>query len=489
MSDGGVPPIMLRELFDRSSFSAAMRARFNVTADRLGRNPQLSLPQALGGSGYKGLMRALNNPRVAQAELLDAVYRETIERIEPGEELLSVEDTTDLIFGGSRGRKGLPRLEAKGTGFRAHIALCVRMNELVDGNSRHDVLGVLDLEQIVRDEKTKASANRTSTQRYQDPNKESLRWHRTVERAERLVAGRASLIHVRDREADDYVQLCAMVHSGQRFVQRMRVPRRLAEPPEHDPTARKIDEAVRTLEGVCEREVHLSPRGQGKFDRRPAADRQKHPARRGRQARLRFEACSICVRRPNDVSVSLQLPDSLRINVVHVREVDVPPGEQAVEWYLLTGEPIVTVEQVERVVDIYRARWLIEEFNKALQTGCQYEKLQMETADRLWSMLAFYCPIATNLLALRTLAHRDTEASAEQILDEDEIEVLRADNPKLRSRPISVQMAVLLIARIGGHFSHNGPPGWLTLLRGMVTLRERAEGWRLARQLMTRAPP
>src|SRR5438034_11604640 len=104
-----------------------MRARLNATAERLGRNPQLSLPQALGSAGYKGLMRMLSNPRVPQAEVLEAVYRATLEGIGSGDkEVLSIEDTTDLTFGGDRGRQRLPRLEGKATGFRAHVSLCVR---------------------------------------------------------------------------------------------------------------------------------------------------------------------------------------------------------------------------------------------------------------------------------------------------------------------------------------------------------------------------
>jgi hypothetical protein len=479
MSDGGPAPIVLTRLFEKTAVSAAVRARLNVTAERLGRDPQLSLPQALGGAGYKGLMRALSNPRVPKAAMLDAVYGATVERIEPGQDVLCIEDTTDLVFGGLRGRKGLPRLASTTTGFRAHIALCVR-----DDASR-GVLGVLDLEQIVREEQPKPE--QSLEEQYNSPTKESLRWQRTVERTEARVAGRGSLIHVRDREGDDYAQLAAMVLNGWRFVQRMRQARRLAEGPAHAPAARKVDEAMQALTGICDRDVGLSPRAQGKLDPRPPKDRKRYPTRRTRVAHLRFYACRLDVLRPE--YVPKQLGPSLSLNVVHVQEVDAPPDAEPVEWYLLTTEPIDTAEQVLRIVDIYRARWLIEEFNKGLQTGCQYEKLQLETADRLWLMLAFYCPIVTNLLALRALAHQDAEAPATGVLDRDEVDVLYAERPRLRDKHLTVQAALLAIASLGGHFTHNGPPGWLVLLRGMASLRERTQGWRLARQQSSRAPP
>ena len=478
MNEGDAAPRMLGRLFDRACVPTKMRARLNRTAESLHKNPQRSLPQALGGAGYKGLMRALRNPRVPQAELLNAVYAATVERIGLRQEVLCIEDTTDLIFGGPRGRKGLPRLESKATGFRAHIALCA-------GLENHDVLGVLDLEQIVRKDESKAG--QSDIERYNDPNKESLRWQRTVDRTEARTQARARLIHVRDREADDYAQLCDLVQKGRRFVQRMRQARVLSDAPEHAPDARKIDDAMRTLTGICEREVHLSPRAQSKFDPRPHGTRKLHPARLGRPARLSFRACTLQVKRP--ANAPRTLPPALSLNVVNVLELDVPDGADAIEWFLLTSEPIDTVEQVERIVDIYRGRWLIEEFNKALQTGCQFEKLQMESADRLWTMLAFYCPIATDLLAMRALAHKAADTPADAVLHPDELDVLRAERPRLRTKPLTVQSALLAIAALGGHFSSNGPPGWLVLLRGMVTLRERAHGWRLAKQPPTRGPP
>jgi hypothetical protein len=47
--------------------------------------------------------------------------------------------------------------------------------------------------------------------------------------------------------------------------------------------------------------------------------------------------------------------------------------------YYVTTEPIATEQQVAAVVDAYRQRWLIEEFFKALKTGCQYQQLQLES--------------------------------------------------------------------------------------------------------------
>jgi DDE family transposase len=69
----------------------------------------------------------------------------------------------------------------------------------------------------------------------------------------------------------------------------------------------------------------------------------------------------------------------LTLNVVRVWEPKPPRGAPAVCWMLYTSEPIDTAEQLLTIVDQYRSRWVIEEFFKALKTGCAFEKRQLES--------------------------------------------------------------------------------------------------------------
>jgi hypothetical protein len=50
----------------------------------------------------------------------------------------------------------------------------------------------------------------------------------------------------------------------------------------------------------------------------------------------------------------------LRTNVVAVTERNCPKGQEPIAWYLVTNEPIDTIEQVAAIVDAYRARWVVE---------------------------------------------------------------------------------------------------------------------------------
>ena len=95
---------------------------------------------------------------------------------------------------------------------------------------------------------------------------------------------------------------------------------------------------------------------------------------------------------------------------------------------LLTTEPIDTVEQIVRIVDWYRTRWLIEEFFKALKTGCAYEKRQLESLPTLLVALALLAPIAWRLLLLRHLSREPPATAATVALTPRQLQVLRASS-------------------------------------------------------------
>ena len=92
-----------------------------------------------------------------------------------------------------------------------------------------------------------------------------------------------------------------------------------------------------------------------------------------------------------------------------------------VRWVLLTTLPVDSVEQVELVIDCYRRRWLIEEYFKAIKTGCAYEKRQLESSDTLLNALALFVPLLGVCSQLRYLA-RETP-------DDDTVVLIRAANP------------------------------------------------------------
>jgi len=178
-------------------------------------------------------------------------------------------------------------------------------------------------------------------------------------------------------------------------------------------------------------------------------------------------------------------PASLTVHLVEVVEHKPPRGVTPVEWLLVTTLPIDEPTSVAAVVDNYRARWVIEEYFKALKTGCSYEKRQLESRHALLNALGILAPLAWRLLALRTLADDDPDASAASLLDPDELHVLRKMSKDIKLGPAPTVAGILMaIARIGGHFPQNGRPGWLVLGRGLEKVLDRVEGYRLAKAEM-----
>jgi hypothetical protein len=318
------------------------------------------------------------------------------------------------------------------------------------------------LETLFRHEKAIPRRQRKAS----DNRGESGRWRRCIEDAETVLDGRAEAIHVMDREADSYAIFAALSEQKRLFVIRSFQDRVLAS--DDEARLRATAKAARI---TLRREVPLSPRPK---IRGPKGKR--HPARRCRIAKLRFAATTIDLPRTGDARATEST--SLRLNVIHVSEAKPPLGEPAVEWFLLTNLPVSTPDEIAFAVDCYRGRWTIEEYFKALKTGCQYERRQLESADSLLNALAILAPVAWRLLLLRHLARGDEKAPALAALTTKQLEVLRAVARRpLPPRP-SAKEAMLAIASLGGHLKSNGDPGWLVLGRGMHDLLLLELGWR-----------
>ena len=132
------------------------------------------------------------------------------------------------------------------------------------------------------------------------------------------------------------------------------------------------------------------------------------------------------------------------------------------------------------MIEAYRARWIIEEYFRALKQGCAYEKRQLENVHAIINALAIFVPIAWQLMALRNAARIDLDLPATKVLDRLKLQLLQR-HPKLRlpPRPTS-RDAMLAIAQLGGHIKNNGDPGWIVLGRGYDRMLMLEEGALLA---------
>ena len=432
-----------------------LNRRLGLLADQLAERPGESFPKALDDSQLEAAYRFFGNDRVSAEAILAPHFRQSARRAVEHERVLIVHDTTQFEFPGNSKREGLGRLiRPSAQGFFGHFSLALS----ADGT--RVPLGLLALETVFRLDKAIGHKNWTRAK----SRGERARWLNCIDDAETLLGGRTKAIHVMDREADSYALLAALADRTRDFVVRSFQDRVLVD---HEARLREVARASRPS---LRREVPLSPR-----PRIPGPKGKRHPARRFRIASLNVAAISVELPRTDeggDVSASIS------VNVIHVSEKKPPTGEPPVEWFLLTSLPVDTPEAIAFAVDCYRARWVIEEFFKALKTGCQYESRQLESAGSLLNALAIFAPVAWRLLLLRHLARNEAKAPATAALTTKQLQVLMAVAKKpLPARP-TVRDAMLAIAALGGHLKNNGDPGWLVIGRGLHDLLLLELGWR-----------
>lgn len=413
-------------------------------ASRIGRRPDASFPRTLGEAELEGAYRFFGNPKVDPEGILGPHVRQTVARIAQSEVALALHDTTTLSFRRDGHREGFGALNEHSQQLWTHATLAVR----ADGTRCPLGIVALSTEASIRHE----------------------RWLDNVAGANEAVGSPRRLVHVMDREADDFALFSSLLEAQARFVIRLQHDRRVNS--EGGPSI-KITEALARATVTAEREVVINARG----TKQGSKARQVHPARKTRPATLSIAAMSVVLHAPDRRP---DLPKALTLHAVRVWEATPPSDEPDVEWLLLTSESIDDVEGLLRVVDWYRARWTIEEYFKALKTGCSIEKRQLESYSSFTNAVAFFAPIAWQLLLLRYRAHHEADRDGATSLPDGMLTVLR----HIARRPLpqvpSARDVFLAIAALGGHLRRNGDPGWQTLGYGFDRLREAAEIWAIA---------
>ena len=448
-------------------------ARLVKLAKAFGESPSASIPDAMASHADEdAAYRFLSNEAITASAVLQPHIQQTVGRAAAATSIVVAHDTTDFDFGGAAKRVGMGRLRGeKGQGFFAHVSLAI------SADATRRPLGLLALCTHARvgkkrSNKTKAGHNRSGADYAKRTNKESARWLTQVQSAEQQFGSPGVLVHVMDREADAFPLLASMVENETRFVVRLARDRVARVEPEQE--SFKVRALVAQAEDGFALEVPVAARSE---KRAPRANKVSG-ARVARVAQVGFRAMRVELRRPHYVTEG---PPWLQVNVVEVHELNPPSDADRIDWILLTTEPIETPADIYSVVQHYRARWLIEEFFKALKTGCAIEKRQLETYDAMVNLLAILAPIAWQMLALRDWARSSPDSPATVVLTPTRLKVLRACGRMKLSDAPTVREALFAIAALGGHHIKRDP-GWIVLGRGMEKLVALESGW-MAHQL------
>lgn len=355
--------------------------------------------------------------------------------------LLVIQDTTSLRDDGNK------------HGLYLHAAIAV---DASDGA----LLGLVAADLLVHDATPKAHCNNRRLDE-----KESRRWvDATSQTQDLLAAGARSVTVIADREADLY-EMFACRPEGVDVLVRSRHNRLLTDG---------------TMLGPCC--DGLAAWGQSRVEL-PAG--QRGPAR---VASIELRASPIALKRPkrNLARHAAALPEQVELNVIDAREINPPPGTKALHWRLLTTHAVASMADVQRIIELYRRRWLIEQMFRVMKTrGFDIEAVGFDEHAPLKNL-----GCATLIAAVHTqqmLHARDGQAGRPMadVFDPADHPIIETIGRTLEGRTTrqknphpsgSLAHATWICARLGGWTGYYGKPAPIVLVRGHGKLLTMLDG-------------
>lgn len=438
------------------------RDRLIQVAAAMAEDPGATFPTQMGDpSALHAAYRLFNNEAICFEQLQEPHWQHSREQARERQQVLLVQDTTDLNYSQHPKTKGLGPIgrSKKAQGFFVQSVLAV------DAHTA-EILGLAYEEPFVRRPAPQGETHAARLQR----DRESLVWERAVQ-AIGPSFSQSQWLHVGDRGADIFRLLQHIQRQACDFLIRAAQDRCVQAnhgEEEDDEEVTRLFQLVRSLPTEDSRVKDL-PR----LHDRPA-----------RQAFLQVSWSQVEILPPKNGGALCK--QAVKAWVVRVWEPNPPAGEEPLEWVLLTSVPVGSMAQAWQCVDWYTMRWTVEDFHRCLKTGCSMEKRHLQSYQDLTRLLGLVGPLAVRLLLLRSCARQTPLAPATSILPALWLRVLELfTNRALHSLDVADHLWRAL-ARLGGYrgYKGDGPPGWQTLWRGWARLQDVLQGVQLTLQFL-----
>lgn len=391
--------------------------------------------------------RFLRNRSVTASEMAAYAAERTAVRA-AGRDVVVIQDTSELALGGRRAKARGYGPVGKGGALRGLLLHAVLAVDAGTGG----VLGLVDANTWNR-----KGGKVTDRRSREASKKESRRWLDGTMRAGEVLASATCITGVSDRESDIYEHLARRpdnVHLIVRACQNRRIER-------DDPE--QIHLLFAHVDGLPE---------QGRFEVKiPAA-----PGRKARTTELAVRFTSVALRKPLH-GAAPDLPATITLTLVDVRETSTPADGKPVHWRLLTTHAVTSLGEARRIVDLYRMRWTIEEFFHTLKTaGFNIEAADISDPKVMIKFVTAATVAAVTVIQLVKARDGTTDerlADAFEPADRPIIEALstqlegkttRQKNPHPKG---SLAFASWVIGRLGGWTGYYGKPGPRIMRQGL----------------------
>ena len=419
-------------------------------AEQMSANPSASLPGQLPKWGdLKAAYRLFDCDQATLTSIAGSHWQLTREVASDRQRVLVIGDTTELDFGRMRTIAGVgPTGNGTGQGFLLHNAM------MVDADNQ-EVLGIAGQTIHLRKRKKKGAKNENTSKRMKGP-RESQVWGTVIDDIGAPADG-VQYIHVFDRGADNFEVYCRLLDQGGDWVIRASHLNRWVLAGADDERI-KLKDYLRQMKTLGHYELKLRAR----------------PKQKARTAVLEVRTGRVNIPRPTHISpwVRKRKQDPIAMNIIEVVETNPPKGVAPIRWVLFTSLPVSSWAKVWELIEFYEQRWLIEEYHKALKTGCNTQSHQLKTKDRLEALVGLTSVVAIRLLQLKSFARTNPEKKARSVVPAVWLKMLKMAGKLSNVSELTVGQFYREVAKLGGFLARksDGQPGWITIWRGWEKL-------------------
>ena len=455
-TDLGSPDWAVLEFAGSDLGDRRLDARLVKVSKALYSKPQAPINQACEDwKTARAAYRFFENERVSARKIFLVHQQRTIERIRSQPIVLHIQDTVYLDYTRHPHTTGLGPIgtaNQKLLGLVMHDTLSITPSGLS--------LGVLTHRVWARSNRPSTATQSRKSKSIQE--KESRKWIDALSETARLMPEGVRDVTICDAEGDVFELFAAAQDHQREILVRAAQDRCLSG------QDRKLWEFLQSQEVKGYLEVDV-------------AAREKQ---RARKARVTVQFANIALKAPQHAQAAVKKKHkSIAVGAIYVRELD-PPAEveEPLEWMLLTNRPIQTLEEATQRIGWYKLRWNVETFHKILKSGCQVEKTQLETAQRIHRYLAVFVAIAYRILWITHISRVSPHAPCTVVLAPQEWKALYAKvhrSPVLPDEIPTARQAIRWIGSLGGHLGRkgDGEPGVTAIWRGWQRLTDLAELW------------
>lgn len=457
-----------------------LAVRLRSVMERLLDSPQASIKSACRGwAETLAAYRFFNNDAVTPEAIITPHQQAITKRAKSYDEILVIQDTTELDFSNHKHLKGTGPLNyEERRGFLMHTQFVSTADRLP--------LGIWNTKIFARDDQE----FRKNRKQLPIDQKESFRWLEGFELACDLAQSLpdSQVISISDREGDIYEVFEAWQRRmdnqepSAQLIVRANQDRALSSPSNTE--AKQTDhlfDKMRKAREVGFIEFEIKSREQLK----KKAGTRKLTYRQGRLVKQRLHVCQVTPRPPHRTGKKLQ---PVSYWAVLAEEIDPPIDQDPIDWLLLTTIPTTSFEEAKKIISHYLARWDIEVFHRTLKTGCRIENIQLKTPEALLPCLVTYAIVAWRILYLTHLGRHCPELPCGVVFDEVEWKTAfavyhsRKTKPPSQCNEPSIGEMIRMVASFGGHLGRKGdsPPGAQAMWQGLTRLKDFALGWEMA---------